>query len=226
MSFSPTTVICAEVLLLVSGPYLVFIFFLWTCFWFIPLKFHRLVSSHISPKLFFACHIYSLSLISVYLVNAALLFPNLSALSLLFMCLCDGFFFFSASFVRKRKKLNLGSKWKTDLYRSSYIPWKFMRAMVFLYLSLLFPEPRNNIWTNKCLGLVNSRSGEIPIYGISTILVGCKYLQYLHRDCYKISVFNDIWPGIGILKMFYLLNINRYFFSDASKYSKVIKPFG
>lgn len=122
------------------------------------------------------------------------------------------FFFFSASFVRKRKKLNLGSKWKTDLYRSSYIPWKFMRAMVFLYLSLLFPEPRNNIWTNKCLGLVNSRSGEIPIYGISTILVGCKYLQYLHRDCYKISVFNDIWPGIGILKRFYLLNINRYFF--------------
>lgn len=103
MSFSPTTVICAEVLLLVSGPYLVFIFFLWTCFWFIPLKFHRLVSSHISPKLFFACHIYSLSLISVYLVNAALLFPNLSALSLLFMCLCDGFFFFLQVLSEKEK---------------------------------------------------------------------------------------------------------------------------
>lgn len=174
--------ICAEVLLFVSGPYLVFIFFLWTCFWFTPLKFHRLVSSHISYKLLFACHIYSLALISVYLLNAALLFPNLSVLSLLSVCLCDGFFY-SASFVRKRKKLNSHSKWKTDLCRSSYIPWKSMGAVVFLSLSLLFPEPRNNIWTNKCLGLVNSRSGEIPVYGMSTILVGCKYFQYLHRDC-------------------------------------------
>ena len=67
-----------------------------------PTNFHRLASSHFSTDLF-AYRISSFALISVCLLNAALLFANWSVLYLCTICPCDKQILLFCNFCQKKK---------------------------------------------------------------------------------------------------------------------------
>ena len=137
------------------------------------------------PQSIVCLPIYSLALISILLLNAALLFSNLSC-SVLAFCMSLWEILLFCKFHHK-KNLDLPSKWKTDLYRCSKIPYNRQEQQYFFATCCSQNQDTmsgpTSVWAWSAAGQMADLFRACPPFLWATKMCNIFTQTVLHKHC-------------------------------------------